>query len=257
MAKGSFGELLKRQREMREISLNELTVATRVPLKFLEAFEKEDWEKLPGGVFNRGFVRAIARFLGLGEEHLLAEYDLAYGEHKIATPPPAANPIPSPPKWLVALGALLVLLAMVGVIAGGVYGWRRYTAYRAAKRSVASSPRSQPQAPAVLPNLVFDATPAPVLPSSRPLDLSISTSAATRIRVVADGKVLLDRQVAAGDTRHFAASKQFQVTAADSAGVLLELNGQTMPPLGAPGASGTMVLSQKDLRPARSGNSEP
>src|ERR1700736_5096305 len=100
MAKGSFGELLKREREMREISLNELTVATRVPLRFLEAFENEDWAKLPGGIFNRGFVRAIARYLGLSEEHFLAEYDLAHGEHQIATPPHPESRIPSPSKWL-------------------------------------------------------------------------------------------------------------------------------------------------------------
>jgi hypothetical protein len=45
--------------------------------------------------------------------------------------------------------------------------------------------------------------------------------------------------------------------AGDSSAVLLELNGQAMPPLGAPGASGTMVLSQKDLRQAPSGTSQP
>ena len=257
MAKGSFGELLKREREMREISLNELTVATRVPLKFLDAFENENWEKLPGGVFNRGFVRAIARFLGLSEESLLAEYDQAYGEHKIVTPPPAENRIPSPSKWLVALGVLVILLAVAGVVAGGVYGWRRYAAHRAAKRSLASSVQSQPQGPAALPNLVFGATPAAVSPVSPALDLSVSTSVATRMRVVGDGKLLLDRKVAAGETRHFSAGQQFVVTAADSSGVLLELNGQAMPPLGAPGASGTIVLSQKDLRQARGGNSEP
>ncbi|HEY1925467.1 MAG TPA: helix-turn-helix transcriptional regulator, partial [Candidatus Acidoferrum sp.] len=63
MAKGTFGEILKRERELREVTLNEVTVATRIPPRFLEAFEREDWEKLPGGIFNRGFVRAIARYL--------------------------------------------------------------------------------------------------------------------------------------------------------------------------------------------------
>ena len=64
MAKGNFGERLKREREMREVSLNEVTVATRISVRFLQALENEDWEKLPGGVFNRGFVRAVARYLG-------------------------------------------------------------------------------------------------------------------------------------------------------------------------------------------------
>jgi hypothetical protein len=57
------------------------------------------------------------------------------------------------------------------------------------------------------------------------------------------------RKFPAGENRHFSANQQFEVTAADSSAVLLELNGKAMPPLGAPGASGTIVLSQKDLRP--------
>ena len=103
MARGSFGELLKREREIREVSLNEVTVATRIPSKFLEALENQDWGKLPRGFFNRGFVRAIARYLGLDEEHLLAEYDLARGEEKVESPAASESRIPSPPKWLVAV----------------------------------------------------------------------------------------------------------------------------------------------------------
>src|SRR5450432_636958 len=135
MTKGSFGEILKREREMREVTLNEVTVATRIPPRFLEAFEREEWEKLPGGVFNRGFVRAIARYLGLNEENLLSEYDLAYGEQRLPAPALVENPIPSLPKWMVAVAGLGILVAFVGVIAGGVYGWQRYAAHRAAKRA--------------------------------------------------------------------------------------------------------------------------
>src|SRR6202035_1569544 len=135
MNKGSFGELLKRERELREVTLNEVTVATRIPPRFLEAFEREDWEKLPGGVFNRGFVRAIARYLGLDEEGLLSEYDLAYGEQRAAIPALAEDPIPAPPKWIVAAAAIAILLLCVGVVWGSVHGWRRYTARRSAKRA--------------------------------------------------------------------------------------------------------------------------
>jgi len=253
MAKGSFGELLKRERELREISLNELTVATRVAPKFLEALENEEWSKLPGGVFNRGFVRAIARYLGLSEEHFLAEYDLAYGEHAASMPPTAPDPIPSPSKWIVVAGLLAIVLVITAIIIGSVYGWRRYAARRAAKRALAAAYPSQPALPAPLPNLIPDASTAAGEPRP-PLDLALSTFASTHVRIVADGKPLLDDSVPAGTIRHFSAANQFEVTATDSAGVLLELNGQTMPPLGAPGASGTIVLTQHDLRRARSGN---
>jgi cytoskeletal protein RodZ len=261
MARGSFGELLKREREMREVSLNEVTVATRIPPKFLEALENQDWEKLPGGFFNRGFVRAIARYLGLDEEHLLAEYDLARGEEKAESPAPE-NRIPSPSKWLVAVAVLVILLGVVGAVAAGVYGWRRYTAHRASKQSFDSSTSAQPQSPATLPSLIIDPTPAAsnaLLSSSDPsaLALSVSTSAATHVRILADGKLLLDTDLHAGENRRFSAGQRFEVTASDTSAVLLELNGQTLPPPRAPGPSGTIVLSQQDLRQAHGGNSQP
>jgi transcriptional regulator with XRE-family HTH domain len=252
MAKGTFGALLKRERELREVSLNELTVKTRVPPKFLEALENEQWEKLPGGVFNRGFIRAIARYLGLSEEHLLSEYDLAHREHEVIPPPAPPNPIPSPPKWLIALGALLAVVALAAAVAGGVYGWRRYAAHRAAKRALAAS--TQPPSTPALPNLMPEAAAAA---PSNPLDLAVSTSAGTHVRIVADGKVLADDAFPAGTARHFSAAQQFEVTAADPSAVLLELNRQPIVFLPSAASSGTIVLSQKDLRQARSGNSQP
>jgi len=52
--------------------MDEMTKATRSSTSFGEAWKPEDWAKLPGGVFGHGFVRTIARYLGLnGEESLL------------------------------------------------------------------------------------------------------------------------------------------------------------------------------------------
>jgi cytoskeletal protein RodZ len=262
MAKGNFGELLKREREMREVSLNEVTKATRIGPRFLEALENEEWEKLPGGIFNRGFVRAIARYLGLDEENLLAEYDLAHGEPSIPAPQPYENKLPRPPVWVPLLALLALLGALGGLIAGGMYGWRRYAAYRAAKRSSSSSlvpPEVQMETGVVGSSSVADPSSVTAAPAaSVPLDLSVSTSAATRLRVLADGSVVLwDGELPAGETHHYSANHQFEVTAGDSSAVLLELNGQAMPPIGTPGASGTIMLSQKDLRQAPSGTPQP
>jgi cytoskeleton protein RodZ len=256
MARGNFGERLKREREMREVSMDELTKATRISARFIGALENEDWARLPGGIFGHGFVRTIARYLGLDEEALLGEYDLARADHSQTVPAKPEERIPSPPKWVPALAVLLVLLIAAGLFYAGRYGWRRYAAHRAAKKSAGSSL-------VVSPPPQFDSTtPAPAAgnpPASvtSPLDLSVSTSAATRVRVLADHKLLLDTELPAGETRHFFANQQFEVAVGDSSEVLLELNGQAMPPLGAPGSSGTMVLSLKDLRQASGGNSQP
>lgn len=250
MATGNFGERLKRERELREVSPNEVVVATRISLRFLEALENEDWDKLPGGIFNRGFVRAIARYLGLDEEDLLAEYDLAHGDQS-ETPLAVEHRIPAPPRWIVVAFACGAIAVLAAVVMAGVYGWRRYSAYRHGQQwmTVATQPVRGAQS----------APPFSDPPQAKPpaLDLSVSTSAATRVRILADGKVLLDSEIPAGQNRHFSSETTFVVTAADSSAVLLELNGQTMPPIGSPGASGTIVLSQKDLRPALRGNSQP
>ena len=286
MNKGSFGELLKRERELREVTLNEVTVATRIPPRFLEAFEREDWEKLPGGVFNRGFVRAIARYLGLDEENLLSEYDLAYGEQRAGMPALAEDPIPSPPKWVVAAAIFAILLLGVGVVWGSVYGWHRFAARRAAKRaaltaSMATNGAGQPAVGTVPARAAANPAPPTAPPSNASaksqsdaatgggtatsvanspapdhLDLAVSTSGQTRVRVVADGRVVLDSRLPAGETRRLFAKNQFVVSAAHPDVVLLEMNGQAMPSLTSVGASGTMVLSQKDLRQAPSGNAQ-
>jgi cytoskeletal protein RodZ len=258
MASGTFGERLKREREMREVTLKEVTTATRIGPRFLEALENEEWEKLPGGVFNRGFVRAIARFLGLDEENLLAEYDLAHGEPSMPAPQPYENKLPRPPIWVPILAVLALLAVLGGLIAGGIYGWRRFAAHRAAKASSSSSlspPRIQTQAGAA--SVAGPSSDNLTSSAAVPLDLAVSASAATRVRILADGALLLDAELPAGETRHFSASQQFEVTAADSSAVLLELNGRAMPPVGTPGASGTIVLTQKDLRQASGGTPQP
>jgi cytoskeleton protein RodZ len=249
MAKGEFGARLKREREMREVSIDELTKATRISARFIEALENEDWEKLPGGVFGHGFVRSIARYLGLDEEALLAEYDLARAETAQPIAPKPEERIPSPPKWISALAIVVILLFVVAVFYAGRYGWQRFVAFRAAHRSHSSSAAGGQEAgtstasPTTTDPGAKGSSDSPIL-----LDLSVSTSAPTRVRILADGQQVLDADLPAGETRHFSANQQFEVTAGDSSAVLLELNGQAMPPVGAPGASGTIVLSQKDLR---------
>lgn len=247
MAKGHFGERLKLERELREVSVEELTKATRISTRFLEALENEDWDRLPGGVFGHGFVRSIARYLGLDEESLLGEYDLARAEK---FPPPAAKPeerIPAAPKWIPAAAVVLLLVLLAGLFIAARYGWSRLAAHRAVKPPAASES---------LPTQAdSSATPAATASAPRSSDttaasllLAVSTSAATRVRILGDGKLLFDAELPAGETRRFSANEKFEVTAADSSSVLLEMNGKAMPPVGAPGSSGRIVLTRDDLR---------
>jgi len=86
----SFGEELRRERELRSISLREIAEATKVNLRYLEAIERNRFEELPGGVFNRGFVRAYAEFIGVDPEVMVNAYLLE--EQSKAGSPPKGKP---------------------------------------------------------------------------------------------------------------------------------------------------------------------
>jgi transcriptional regulator with XRE-family HTH domain len=241
MAKGSFGETLKREREMRGVSLEEIAAATRISTRFLLALENEQWEKLPGGVFNRGFVRAVARYLGMDEEALIAEYALATRDQpQVAVWAEKAPAAKHARRW--RLGAL-ALLVLALAVAGGWLLWQRYAGQIRAWWSP-PTPESQatPLVPAAEPS-------TPTAGAVERLELKIEAGRDTTVTVRADGQTLFEGALRVGQVQRFEAREQFQVTVRDPADVLLELNGQTLPPLGPPGASATATLTRADLKP--------
>src|SRR5579872_3744486 len=124
MSKGGFGERLKRERELRGVSRDEICAATRIGSRFLEALENEQWEILPGGIFNRGFIRAVARFLGLDEDDLVAEYDLAISERAPAPPVLVSVPPPRKSAQRRVLPVSLAALSALALLGGSWLGWR-------------------------------------------------------------------------------------------------------------------------------------
>ncbi|MGB7556497.1 MAG: RodZ domain-containing protein [Candidatus Korobacteraceae bacterium] len=79
----TFGERLRRERELRNISLDEIAATTKVGTRLLRALEDEQFDQLPGGIFNKGYVRAYAKYVGIDEEQAVADYLQAADE---ATP---------------------------------------------------------------------------------------------------------------------------------------------------------------------------
>ena len=82
----SFGEKLKLEREKRKITLEEISASTKIGTRMLQALEGDKFGQLPGGIFNKGFVRAYARVVGLDEEQTVADYLEASGDAQPAIP---------------------------------------------------------------------------------------------------------------------------------------------------------------------------
>ena len=73
----SIGEKLRLARETRGIALRDISENTRISMRYLEAIETNDYRRLPGGIFNRSFIRAYAKFVGYDEQAAIDEYSRA------------------------------------------------------------------------------------------------------------------------------------------------------------------------------------
>ncbi len=71
-----LGERLKKEREMRGVSLDEIAKATRINKSFLSALEENNFDALPAPVFVTGFLRSYASHLGMDADSLVAEYEI-------------------------------------------------------------------------------------------------------------------------------------------------------------------------------------
>jgi cytoskeleton protein RodZ len=89
----SLGARLKREREQRKITLDEISLSTKIGTRFLIAIEEEHFDQLPGGIFNKGFVKAYARSVGVDEAEAVAEYELASGASLPEAQPEGVHPV--------------------------------------------------------------------------------------------------------------------------------------------------------------------
>jgi cytoskeletal protein RodZ len=86
------GQYLRRHREARRMSLEEVARATRVPLASMERIEAGQFDELPGEVFVRGFLRSYARAVDISCDEVLARYT-ASRRTAWVTPLPISSPV--------------------------------------------------------------------------------------------------------------------------------------------------------------------
>lgn len=245
---GSFGENLRRERELRGITLVELSNATRINRKYLVALEDDQFHQLPGGVFNRGFVRAIAGYMKLDEHHWIGEYARAAGEEAevLARYSPPRPPAPSSISRRV--WSLVVLVAVFGAAAYLVHQVRMQRAAEAAARTTTGQPPTISPPPAsAAPATTTRTAPREQSPAATELRLQIDTLKDAQVTVTVDGQPAFQGRMGPGETRTFRAGREIELSTNNAAAVVLTLNGKTLAPLGNPGETKQVTLTAKDL----------
>ena len=148
----SLGAQLKQAREQRGVGLDEIAQTTKISTRFLRAMEADRYDQLPGGIFNKGFIRAYARAVGVDEEAAVAEY-LAATEPspaKTESTGPTENrrvelraEAESPASGELPWGAFAIVLVLAAL---GLAGWGFYSGQsrQASKLPAPATPASAP-----------------------------------------------------------------------------------------------------------------
>ena len=252
----SFGEELRREREIRGISLKEIADATKISKRFLEAIERNDHKTLPAPVFTRGFVREYARYLGLNAEEMVNRYNFAaVGDDRIEQSAhlerlttPQAPPLPGkkpPPKGIPPAYArvdrnvyilIVVVIALAGVSYWALKHRRESRAANEERLAVEAKSAPAPVAPPVIPpqTTTTSTQPDPNLPAK--LVLNIEVTERSFVKLEADGQSVINDELRRGYHRSIEAKDTFRFqTIGNAAGISLTLNDLPVPALGRDG----------------------
>lgn len=247
-----FGLHLKQAREGRGISLRQIASATKISTGALEALERGDFSRLPGGIFSRAFVRAYAIEVGLDPEETVRQYtELAEALAASSLREVATAEITDDDRmflerqrkagvWLRAIAVMLIILL------GGLIGWWQVARTRRKAPVVPSVITEQAPAPAVSAPPV-EPTPASATEASQVATSTASTAATHTVaiqlhadascwvQVTADGRLVLSRNLTAGESQSFQADRELAVQFGNAGAISWSVNGKPAKPLGAPG----------------------
>jgi cytoskeletal protein RodZ len=249
----AFGENLRREREMRGVSLAEISQATKIGARMLDAIETERFDRLPGGVFNAAFVRQYARYLGLDEDRAVAEFGAACGTSlvKDTQQKEAAN---AALRQMVAsesatyqLRSLPFLLAvgLFALVAAGIMGWKMWRdAHPATPKPppvvVAKAPPAT--APAMAPITAQAAADSQTAPLTKGLELDLEARDRCNIQVSLDGRDSWDAVMRRGAHRNLKADHTVKLTVDNAAALRVTRNGEMLPALGGKNESQTVTF---------------
>lgn len=261
-----FGGKLRQARERRGISLRQISASTKISVGALEALERNDISKLPGGIFSRAFVRSYALEVGLDPEQTVHDFLARFDEA-----PPAEGDAPAVTSMAEEdtafekrrLAALRVA-RIVGVIAPIVFFASLFIALRHRSQARAMNAPVTASAPAVTAAPAIE-TPAPadVPPSSVPttsrkaaapastpagqVSLDLHPTADCWVSATADGKKLFARIMNAGEHQTITFRHDATVDVGDAGSFAYSIDGREGKPLGDKGQVRTLKLTPKTI----------
>jgi len=247
-----FGTFLRQAREKRGVSLQQVAATTKISARVLDALERNDPRKLPGGIFSRAFVRSYAREVGLDPESAVEQFVAAFPEQAATESAPTTVVHDDPENFESRRQAATTFLQLLGVSLLIVVIVVIYYSLRPSQpppvRVVSEAAQEQQTPPPVPPApghagpAVTPAPPGPTPPAAAagtatdaPLTIEIAASGACWLVLTVDGARVIARTLDPGEHVSYPVRTFVTVNAGNAGALSLTLNGKPAKPIGAAG----------------------
>lgn len=253
-----FGGKLRQARERRGVSLRQIAASTKISAAALDALERNDISKLPGGIFSRAFVRSYAVEVGLDPDETVREFLERFNQEAPPSAEAAATVIPEherafqeqqrkAARTLAIAGASVLLL-----IVAAVFTWRA-RASRAAPAPASTAGESAPVTPAAtVPQTQQPASPradaaAPSAPqpaaSATGMTLDVHPISECWVSLTIDGTKLFGRVMKPGEHESHTVMHEAVVEIGNAGAFAFSIDGRQGKPVGNAGQVKTLRLT--------------
>jgi cytoskeleton protein RodZ len=113
-AVGDFGPRMKILREERGVSLRDIAERTKISVRTLEALERDDVARLPGGIFSRSIVRGYADAIGSDPEGAVRDFTSRFPVESVF---PGGAPAATRRLYLQVAVVAIVLVPLLAILA--------------------------------------------------------------------------------------------------------------------------------------------
>jgi cytoskeleton protein RodZ len=277
---------------MRGVSLDEIAESTKIGTRLLKALEDEQFDLLPGGIFNKGFVRAYAKYLGMDEEQAVADYLQAAGNED-----PDAALVAQQGEWDQSRYVepasesrrcfpFVPVLVLAVVVVAGFGGWKIYEQHMQqrqvsqAEREVLQASETSSAASAPTVNNTTDTSTAqpssgsaatrpesPAAPSNTltrnssavasGFEVEVKTTGRAWLGLKADGETVVRGVLNAGQSRTLHAGKEIVVVTGNAGATQVFFQGKPVLVQGGVNEARTLVFTSNGLQPTPSSDVRP
>ncbi len=231
----SLGQELRKVRESRNISIEEIASSTKIIGRYIQAVEDDRFDAMPGGFFITGIIRSYAKYLGLDPDDVLRRYREAGLLSKPAYSGPVPTAVEPPLEAARRSPARIAVLLVIGVVSiAVVLLWRARRPQPAAPQVKADAAITEIQ-PVTPPPAPKPAAPAPAEEEWKGVTIDIAFQEDTWIQVYADGALKIDGLFPAGQRARARADKAIVLQVGNAGGMTFLLNGKPAKSLGRSG----------------------